>query len=172
MTRIGNSVWCCGVLSKELESPGFKYLENRLRNPCFIKSLVEAETLLNVVDTTSSVKFIWILYDVCKVAKFNSSKNSLVITLNRSRSFNQTFIAIVNLLFYRGSRTKDVIAIAAGRYCPKTELWFSYWRGNPGEPATLSSAQPTSPGVTFNSTSKFLAYFNMLLEEAALKLHF
>lgn len=61
---------------------------------------------------------------------------------------------------FRGSRTKDVIAIAAARYCPKTELWFSYWRGNPGEPATLSSAQPTSPGVTLNSTGKFLGKYS------------
>lgn len=32
---------------------------------------------------------------------FNPTINSLLITLNRLRSFNQTFIAIVKLLFYR-----------------------------------------------------------------------
>lgn len=32
MTRIGNSVWCSGIPSEELESPGFEYSDKEL-NP-------------------------------------------------------------------------------------------------------------------------------------------
>lgn len=57
MTRIGHSVWCSGIQSEELESHGFEYLENRLRNPCFIINLEELKTFLMIYIQRRLLKF-------------------------------------------------------------------------------------------------------------------